>query len=99
MAQITRVRWTRLALADLNEAYDYIVQERPSAAKGIIEHVERALDAIIRYPLIGRVGRLHGTRELYIVNTPFVMAYRVHKDRVEIIAFMHASRRWPESFT
>ena len=99
MAQIARVRWTRLALADLNQAYDYIYQERPSAAKGIIQHIERALDAMIRYPLIGRTGRIHGTRELYIVNTPFVMAYRFHKNQLEVLAFMHCARRWPETFS
>ena len=98
MAQIAKVRWTPLALSDFHNAYEYIMQERPSAARGIVQHVERALNALIRYPSIGRAGRLRGTRELYIVNTPFVMAYRVYKNQLEVLAFMHAARRWPESF-
>jgi len=98
MAQIAKVRWTPLALSDLLGAYEYIMQERPSAARGIVQQVERALDAMIRYPSIGRGGRISGTRELYIVNTPFIMAYRIHRNHLEIIAFMHAARRWPESF-
>jgi addiction module RelE/StbE family toxin len=98
MAQIKKVRWTPLALRDLNEAYDYIAQERLSAAQGIIHQVERALDALIQYPQMGRGGRVAGTRELYIVNTPFLIAYRVDHDHLQILAFMHAARMWPDSF-
>jgi len=98
MAQIKRVRWTPVALRDLNHAYDYIARERPSAALGIIQHVERALDALVLYPLIGRPGRITGTRELSMANTPFLMAYRVNSRELEILAFMHAARRWPDAF-
>ena len=98
MAQIRKAHWIPLALRDLNEARDYITQERPSAARGIIHQVERALDALVQYPQIGRGGRVTGMRELYIVNTPFLIAYRASQGRLAILAFMHAARRWPGSF-
>ena len=97
MAQVKRIRWTLLALQDLDHAYHYIAKERPSAAHQIIQQLQRALDALIQYPLMGRTGRLPGTRELYIAHTPFVLAYRLHSDQIEILGFMHAARRWPES--
>jgi plasmid stabilization system protein ParE len=38
-------------------------------------------------------------RELVIVNTPYIVAYRI-KDRstIEILAILHGKRRWPDSF-
>ncbi|HCU24030.1 MAG TPA: type II toxin-antitoxin system mRNA interferase toxin, RelE/StbE family, partial [Deltaproteobacteria bacterium] len=39
-----------------------------------------------------------GTRELIIVGTSYLVPYRVKKDRIEILAVMHGSRRWPENF-
>jgi len=98
MAQINRIRWTRLALADLDHARDYIARERPSAAFTIIQQVDHALEALVHFPLMGRVARVAGTRELYIAKTPFLLAYRVYRDQLEIVGFMHAARRWPDSF-
>ncbi len=44
MAQVT-IAWTRLAVADLNQAYDYIVASNPDAAAGIVERIEKAVRA------------------------------------------------------
>ena len=98
MAQIKRIRWTLIALEGLEHAHDYIEKERPSSAHRLIQQVEHALDALIHYPFMGRMGRVSNTRELYIANTPFIIAYRVKEDRLEILGFMHAARRWPDSF-
>ena len=51
-----------------------------------------------QHPYLGRDGRVPGTREHVIAGTPFVVAYRVHKDQIQILAVLHASRRWPEAF-
>jgi toxin ParE1/3/4 len=98
MAQIKKVRWTLVALYDLDDARAYIAKERPSSAQDLIRHVERALEALIHYPLMGRAGRVPDTRELSIGHSPFLLAYRVRDNRLEILGFMHAARRWPDRF-
>src|SRR6185295_18548786 len=98
MAQIKKIHWTLIALHDLDHAHDYIEKERPSSARHLIQYVEHALDALVHYPFMGRAGRVSNTRELYIANTPFLIAYRVKEDQLEILGFMHAARRWPDSF-
>lgn len=93
-----KVVWTRLALSDLNSAYDYIAVENPSAAARVVEKIEKALTALSRHPEIGRPGRVEGSRELVVSGTPFIAPYRVKAKRIEILAFIHGSRRWPEEF-
>jgi toxin ParE1/3/4 len=39
-----------------------------------------------------------GTRELPVSGTPFTVAYRVARREVEILAVLHAARKWPDEF-
>lgn len=88
--------WTRLALADLDDAYGHIAEERPSAAVWMIERIEKAVKAIGRHPEIGRSGRVDGTREMVVSGTPFIVPYRVKAKRVELLAVIHSARCWPD---
>ena len=44
---------------------------------------------------MGRQGRIDGTRELVIHGLPYIIPYRMRHGRVEILAVIHAARRWP----
>lgn len=93
-----KIRWTRLAVEDLNLAYEYIAAENPSAARAVIARIESAVNTLRAHPEIGRSGRVEGTRELIISGTPFIVAYRIGRNRVEIVAVIHGARRWRTSF-
>ena len=97
MAQV-KVVWTLLALEDLNSAYEYLQEERPSSIRLMGQRIEKALQALSRHPFIGRSGRVLNTKELVIPGTPFILPYRLKKERIEILAFMHGARRWPDEF-
>lgn len=92
-----KIVWTRLALRDLRHAWNYIAADKVEAADGVIEGIGRAVEGLSAYPNLGRSGRVKGTKELVVVGTPFVIPYRVKKDRIEILAVIHGSRRWPGS--
>jgi addiction module RelE/StbE family toxin len=92
------VRWTRLALDDLDQAREFISADKPAAARATIDRIESAVRALESHPHIGKKGRVEGTRELVISGTPFVVAYRIAKRRVEILGLIHGARRWPEAF-
>ena len=91
-----RIVWSPSARRDLERVRDYIALHRPLAAAKIaallVEHVE----SLCSFPSIGRPGRVPGTRELVVSETPFLIPYRVEDDRVEIIAVLHGARRWPD---
>ena len=46
----------------------------------------------------GRPGRVPGTRELAISNTPFITAYTIENDRIVILAIYHGAQQWPTVF-
>ena len=91
-----KLRWTRLASSDLESAHDYVAQDNPAAADDLIEQIVSAVELLQRQWQMGRKGRVPGTRELVITGTPFVVAYRVRRDQVEILAILHGARRWPD---
>jgi toxin ParE1/3/4 len=91
-----RVRWLRVALANLNTEAEYIAEDNPAAAGRVVQKILRAVDLLKQNPAMGRAGRVAGTRELVVVETPYVIPYRVRGDTVEILRVFHAARKWPE---
>lgn len=93
-----KIRWVRLALTDLDEAAAFISQENPEAAKRAVKRIRDAARLLSDQPNAGRPGRVHGTRELVIADTPFILPYRVVRNTVQILRVLHGARRWPEQF-
>ncbi len=94
-----RVRWTTPALRDLEAIGDYIKQDSsPAAAARIVTAIFDQADNLAAFPHIGRAGRIPGTRELVVVDTPFIAPYRVRDADVEILAVFHGARQWPHKF-
>lgn len=93
-----RIAWTKLAVADLRHLREYVAIDRPETAQTLVERIDDAVKQLLSYQNMGRRGRAKGTKELVIVGTPYLVPYRVKKDRIEILAVMHGSRRWPEGF-
>lgn len=90
--------WTRLAATHLESAFEYLTRHNGDAADDVVERILAAIEALERHPQMGRRGRVPRTRELVITGTPFVVAYRVRRDRIEILAVLHGARRWPDRF-
>jgi len=93
-----RVRWLRVALANLDAEAEYIAQDNPAAAGRVVQKILRAVDLLKENPAMGRAGRVAGTRELVVAETPYIIPYRVRGDAVEILRVFHAARRWPGKF-
>ena len=53
-------------------------------------------ELLAKYPSIGRAGRVLGTRELVVGDPPYIIAYRVRDQDLEILRVLHTSRAWPE---
>jgi toxin ParE1/3/4 len=90
------VRWTATGLRDLESLHAYLARDSAGAAAGAANRIVAGLEALERFPAMGRKGRVAGTRELIV--SPFVVAYRVKKDAIEVVAIIHGARRWPDSF-
>jgi len=95
---IVRIRWTEPAAAALARIQDYIANENSRAAFEVVRRIRIAVSQLAVHPKIGRPGRVRGTYELVINNLPYIVAYRIKKDEVQILSVYHTSRKWPEVF-
>jgi toxin ParE1/3/4 len=93
-----KIKWVRIALIDLDEAAAFISRDNPEAAKRTVKRIRDAARLLSDQPNAGRPGRVHGTRELVITGTPFILPYRVVRNTVQILRVLHGARKWPEQF-
>lgn len=91
-----RIRWTLRALRRLDEIGAYIEQDNPDAAARVVARIVTAVDMLSELPATGRAGRIKGTREVVLADTPYIIPYRVGRD-IEIITVMHAHQKWPKA--
>lgn len=88
--------WTKPALQDLDDIGTYISLDSERAAGNIVRRIVETVSILTYHPKLGRMGRDPTTRELVVTGTPYIVVYRF-RERIEIIAVLHAARKWPES--
>jgi len=92
------IDWTRNAKAQLLRLDDYIFERSPKGAERVVDDIYDAVNLLQNLPFLGRDGRVKGTREIVISKTPYVVAYRIQRETIEILAVIHGAQRWPETF-
>jgi addiction module RelE/StbE family toxin len=91
-----QVKWLRRALRNLEQARNYVFQDNPTAAQELIIKIQNAANQLQNYPFMGKNGRVEGTRELIISNSPYILIYRIKEETVEVLRILHTSKRYPE---
>jgi plasmid stabilization system protein ParE len=76
--------------------WEYLTADNPTAAEAQVDCILDAAEKLAQFPELGRKGRIPATRELVIPDTPFLIAYRIHKREVQLLAVLHGARRWPD---
>ena len=93
------IRWARSAVRQLEAAHAFIAADNPKAADQVLSQIIESVGQLSGHPRMGRVGRVKGTRELVILNTPFIVAYRIKEESsIQVLAVLHGKRRWPDEF-
>ena len=96
-----QVNWLTTALQNLDHEAGFIAKEDPQAAKLVVQRIHQAVKLLADNPALGHPGRIHGTRELVVPDTRYIIPYRVRPrlDRVEILRVFHSSRKTPRNWT
>ena len=94
-----RVSWSVEADADLEEIYEHIAEDNPTAAAEVYSFISAyAEQQLSEHPEIGHEGRVPNTRELVVPRyRAYTIVYEI-KTNVEIVAVWHAKRQYPSSF-
>jgi toxin ParE1/3/4 len=92
------IEWTEQATQQLDQAYDYIsLSNNKEVAARITMQIVNGVQQLAVFPMSGRAGRVPGTRELVISNTPFIAAYAIDRADIVVLAIYHGAQHWPES--
>ncbi len=99
MRQYMRIEWSIFAQRDREAIFDYIEAGSPQAAIAVDDRIRAQVEGLSRFPECGRAGRVEGTRELVVLRTPYIAAYRIVGGTVRILRVLHGAQQWPESMS
>lgn len=90
-----KVVWSRRAVQHLVSLRKYIAKNSEQNAALLAKRILDSIELLQTQPDMGRPSRVFGTRELVVPDTPYVIPYRVRRDRLELIAVFDGHRKWP----
>jgi len=90
-----KVVWSPRAIRHLVALRGYIAKDSEQNAAQVAERILKAIELLQTQSEMGRPGRVLGTRELVVPSTPYIIPYRVRRERLELIAVFHGRQKWP----
>lgn len=88
-----RIVWRAEARADFLSIINYVADRNVTAADRLYAAIEHVVERLTSNPYMHRMGRVLGTREA-VVTPNYLVVYRVG-EAIEILAVLHARRRYP----
>lgn len=88
------LKWSIKALIDFDDAQHYIAHENAVAAQAIAERIRQATRLLQSNPAIGRPAHVPEARIWVVRRTPYLIAYRVRGETLEILRLWHGRRDW-----
>jgi len=86
--------WRPTAIADRKSITIYIAQDNPRAAIELGDMLMQKAEQLDQHPMLGRAGRVKGTREL-VAHPNYILIYRIVGKAVEVLRVKHAAQKWP----
>jgi toxin ParE1/3/4 len=94
------LRWTERAVNNLADIADFISQNSPMYAEGVVLRIDQQLALLRSHPLLGKPAREASdlmVRELVIDS--FRVFYRPRPDCIELLAIVHGRQQPPLDVT
>lgn len=92
------IEWLPIAEHNFGAIVDFIAEYNPLAAIEQGDEIETQISGLLVHRQRGRKGRVKGTRELVIVRTPYIAAYRIKSTKIQILRILHGAQQWPDTF-
>ena len=95
MSGALQISISRRARAQIEEAAQWWVPNRPSAPGAIRQDLDRALALLVAHPDIGtraRLEKLKGVRRITLSRIRYHLYYRATDKTLEVLAVWHTSR-------
>lgn len=90
------VSLTPQAYDDLLSIRKWIARDDERAAERVVTRVLQTVAMFERFPMLGRVGRVEGTREFSVVGLPYVIVYAIASGTdIDVLTVVHTARQYP----
>ncbi|MDL2314245.1 type II toxin-antitoxin system RelE/ParE family toxin [Desulfovibrio sp. OttesenSCG-928-C14] len=89
------LNWTESGSKDLKQIRKYYCNEVPDGneiGKEIVDQILLTTSQLKHHPFIGRPGRIPGTKELLVKDTPYIVYYEVMENKINLLRVIHTSR-------
>lgn len=90
-----RVEPTRSALNDLAAIYTSYQERDYEHAERVVRAIMGACDGLAQFPLMGRIGKVEGTRERLMTRYPYRIVYRIAGETIFVARIVGQRRQWP----
>jgi toxin ParE1/3/4 len=90
------VSWTQNAKRELRAAHDYVAQNSPRYAQGLVDRITRKTEQLAQFPQLGaEVPEYEDESIRELLEHSYRIIYRVREERVEILSVVHGARQLP----
>ena len=87
------VRYSRRALAQIDEALTYIEAQSPQGAVHVRDRILALISLLQERPYAGRATSRPNVRRLPTNPYPYLIDYRVGENEIVVLRFRHSARR------
>lgn len=87
------VRYSRVALRQLDEILEYISTDNPDAARGVVRHISNSINALSSFPNLGRPTNKKNIRVLTVTRFPYLVFYVASNADITILRIRHGARK------
>lgn len=88
--------WSPLALDDLAAIDDYWWSHNRDRAEEILDRIEASGNYLVELPHAGPAIDNLSARKWKVKQTDYLLIFRIHPDRIEVLRVQHASQNWSE---
>lgn len=90
------VRFSADAEANIQDIVRFLEPRNVRACERVVTAIITSSYQLGLFPLLGRPGRVEGTRELSVPHTPYIIVYTLPDAfHVDIENILHDRRQWP----
>jgi toxin ParE1/3/4 len=82
------------AISDLENIFNWIAADSPSAAKKVVQRLFTSAELLISFPFMGHAGREPNTFEWVVPRLPYIVIYEVDRarERIVVTAVLHGAQ-------
>lgn len=91
------IRYLRTAERDLNDIFEYIKKDKPSAAVSLLERFDKSISQLASNPFLGIIPKDERLKNLgyrMLIVDPYLVFYIVKTRTVQIRRIIHGARRY-----